>query len=79
MTRSTSGSIWGKGQVQFQFADGSLLSQAALLELGYRRIGTAYADTLVGGAGDDRPDGGMATTGLLGGKGDDVLTGGERL
>src|SRR6185369_6476724 len=70
----------------FEFADGSALSVAELMERGFDIDGTAQADNLVGTSVDDRIKGlagadvinGMAGDDTLdGGDGDDVLSGGQ--
>ena len=60
----------------FQFAEGTTLSHAQLLERGFDIDGTAGDDTLTGTNINDRISGGNGNDVLNGGKGDDVLMGG---
>ncbi|MBK9160736.1 MAG: tandem-95 repeat protein [Nitrosomonadales bacterium] len=60
----------------FQFADGTTLSYAQLLERGFDIAGTAADDNLTGTNTNDRIDGGAGNDVLNGGSGNDVLMGG---
>jgi VCBS repeat-containing protein len=60
----------------FQFADGTTLSYAQLIERGFDIMGTAGDDTLKGTNATDRISGGNGNDVLDGGAGNDVLMGG---
>ncbi|MDP1651355.1 MAG: calcium-binding protein [Rhodocyclaceae bacterium] len=61
---------------RFEFADGSVLTSAELLALGFDLEGTAGADTLVGTNTTDRINGLDGNDTLVGGSGNDTLNGG---
>jgi len=60
----------------FQFADGTTLGYAQLLERGFDLTGTAADDNLTGTNTSDRISGGAGNDVLNGGAGNDVLSGG---
>lgn len=62
--------------ISLEFADGSVMSYAQLLERGYALIGSADADVLSGSSIDDRIEGGAGNDVIDGGDGNDLLAGG---
>ncbi len=61
----------------FQFADGTSLTYAQLLERGFDHQGTTGNDTISGSSVVDRIQGGDGNDSISGGDGDDVLNGGN--
>ena len=62
---------------KFEFADGTILGIADLLQRGFDIYGSAGDDRLAGTALTDRISGGDGADILIGGKGDDILDGGS--